>query len=221
MPQEIYNPNMHHRRSIRLKGYDYSSEGLYFITICSQNKQCVFGHIKNGEMYLNELGQMVQDEWINTMSVRKDEVELHEFIVMPNHIHAIIEICPQSPDQGVCDTPLPPNASQPLNASQSTRRGVLHTPSIANGTGVSHMLPFLQIPNPEKGVCDTPLRSPSRTVGAIVRGFKGAVTKKAGQHIWQRNYFEHIIRSGESYQLIAEYIISNPTRWNIDRFYNI
>lgn len=76
-------------------------------------------------------------------------------------------------------------------------------------------------PNPEKGVCDTPLRSPSRTVGTIVRGFKGAVTKKAGQHIWQRNYFEHIIRSGESYQLIAEYIISNPTRWNIDRFYNI
>ena len=197
MPQEIYNPNMHHRRSIRLKGYDYSSEGLYFITICTQDRQCMFGYIDSGEMYLNALGEMVYDEWLNTMNIRKDKVVLHEFVVMPNHIHAIIEIC------------------------AGDGRGVLHTPSIANGTGVSHMLPSLQIPNPEKGVCDTPLRSPSRTVGAIVRGFKGAVTKKAGQHIWQRNYIEHIIRSGESYQLIAEYIISNPTRWNIDRFYNI
>ena len=129
----------------------------------------MFGYIDSGEMYLNALGEMVYDEWLNTMNIRKDEVVLHEFVVMPNHIHAIIEIC------------------------AGDGRGVLHTP----------------------------LRSPSRTVGAIVRGFKGAVTKKAGQHIWQRNYFEHIIRSGESYQLIAEYIISNPTRWNIDRFYNI
>ena len=167
---------MHHRRSVRLKGYDYPSEGLYFITICTQNKQCVFGHISNDEMYLNELGQMVQEEWQNTMSVRKDEVELHDFIVMPNHIHAIIEICPQS-----------------SHSSQSA----------------------------DSGVCDTPLRSPSKTVGAVVRGFKGATTKRAGVSIWQRNYYEHIIRGPESYGMIANYIQTNPMRWDIDQFYNI
>ena len=84
-----YNPNIHHRRSIRLKGYDYSQAGLYFITICCENREHRFGKIENGEMILNEYGQIAFDEWLKTTKIRNN-VELGAFIVMPNHMHGII-----------------------------------------------------------------------------------------------------------------------------------
>ena len=87
----IYNPNIHHRRSIRLKGYDYSQAGLYFITICCQNRAFLFGEITNGKMVLNNAGKIANDEWLNTPKIRPN-VELGEFIIMPNHIHGIIRI---------------------------------------------------------------------------------------------------------------------------------
>src|SRR5690606_23588314 len=87
----LYDPNIHHRRSIRLKGYDYALEGLYFITLCVQNRAHLFGHIKNGNMVLSTYGQIAHEEWLNTGNIR-DNVALHEFIVMPDHFHAIIEI---------------------------------------------------------------------------------------------------------------------------------
>src|SRR5690554_1246824 len=86
-----YNPEKHHRCSIRLKGYDYSQPGLYFITLCVQNRHCLFGEIENGEMICNEYGKIATTEWINTESIR-DNIRLHEYIIMPNHIHGIIEI---------------------------------------------------------------------------------------------------------------------------------
>ena len=79
------------RRSIRLRGYDYSQNGAYFVTVCVQNRECVFGQVVNGEMILNEAGCMVEDEWLKTPAVRP-EVELDEFVMMPNHFHAIIMI---------------------------------------------------------------------------------------------------------------------------------
>ncbi|HAY70319.1 MAG TPA: hypothetical protein DCX89_00365, partial [Saprospirales bacterium] len=84
-----YDPTKHHRRSIRLKGYDYSRAGLYFITICTQNRACLFGEIKNGEMILNQYGQIAANEWMKTTEIRSN-VELGELIIMPNHIHGII-----------------------------------------------------------------------------------------------------------------------------------
>lgn len=86
-----YNPNKHHRRSIRLKGYDYSQSGLYFITICVKNNACLFGEIVNGVLLLNDAGKMVETEWTK-LPDRFKNIELHEFIVMPNHFHAILEI---------------------------------------------------------------------------------------------------------------------------------
>lgn len=84
-----YDPNIHHRRSIRLKGYDYSQAGAYFITICVQDRACLFGKIINGKMILNEMGQIAYDEWLKTSELRKN-VELDVFVIMPNHIHGII-----------------------------------------------------------------------------------------------------------------------------------
>ena len=84
-----YNPNIHHRRSIRLKGYDYSQAGMYFVTICVQNKEHFFGEIKNGELLLNDAGQMVE-KWCAELSHKFSDIIVDPYIVMPNHFHAII-----------------------------------------------------------------------------------------------------------------------------------
>jgi REP element-mobilizing transposase RayT len=81
----------HHRRSIRLKGYNYLQEGLYFITLCCQNRDCLFGEIENGQMRLNDAGRIVEEEWIKTPHIRTN-IALGEFAVMPNHFHGILEI---------------------------------------------------------------------------------------------------------------------------------
>ncbi|HDL01152.1 MAG TPA: hypothetical protein ENH23_02855, partial [candidate division Zixibacteria bacterium] len=86
-----YNPDIHHRCSIRLKGYDYSQAGLYFITACTQNRLCLFGEIEKGEMILNNAGIMI-DKWWNELKHKYRNVELHEQIIMPNHFHGIIQI---------------------------------------------------------------------------------------------------------------------------------
>lgn len=86
-----YNPTTHNRRSIRLKGYDYSQEGWYFLTICTHNKQHLFGEIENYKMILNDVGKIVNTCWLE-IPEHFPNVTLHEFVIMPNHIHGIIEI---------------------------------------------------------------------------------------------------------------------------------
>ena len=80
-----------HRRSIRLKGYDYTQEGYYFVTVCTHNKKCIFGDISNQEMHPTEIGEIAKFEWLKTAQIR-DNVRLDEFIIMPNHVHGIIQI---------------------------------------------------------------------------------------------------------------------------------
>lgn len=84
-----FNPQIHHRRSIRLKGYDYAQAGAYFVTIVAWQREMLFGDVVNGEMMLNEFGKIVQDEWERTGKIRR-EVELGMYIVMPNHFHGIV-----------------------------------------------------------------------------------------------------------------------------------
>ncbi len=192
------NPIKHQRRSIRLKGYDYSQAGLYFITICTQNRACLFGNVVNDEMILNEYGHIAHNEWMKTPEIRTN-VELCDFVIMPNHVHGIIRILRRgemnSPKMNSPNTNMP---EMPLNALSNE----LH--SFDNG-----------------GVFNTPLRSPSQTIGSIVRGYKSSVTKQLGLlgfngKIWQRNYHEHIIRDEQSYINISNYIIKNPANWNRD-----
>lgn len=185
-------PNRH---SIRLKDYDYSQQGLYFITICTHNRKPLFGTIHDGEMILNKYGQIAYKSWSETEQIRPN-VLLGNFVVMPNHFHAVFAI----------------------NYNDGFRRGVLYTPDSNTQTaGVCNT----QI----TGVCNTPLQSPSQTVGAIVRGYKSAVTKQIRQsdfdgHVWQRNYHEHIIRNKIALHRISQYIIENPVRWQDDCYYS-
>jgi REP element-mobilizing transposase RayT len=90
-----YNPEKHHRRSIRLKNYDYSSEGLYFITICIKNRLFLLGNVEDETMYPNEAGKMVEIEWLD-LKKRFSNIELHEYVIMPNHFHGILEIVSQN-----------------------------------------------------------------------------------------------------------------------------
>ena len=212
-----YNPQIHNRRSIRLKHYDYSNEGAYFITICCNGRKCLFGNITNGEMILNANGNIAYNEWLKTTDIRSI-VELDVFVIMPNHIHGIIII---------------------NNQMVVTGRGVLHTPSLGMNECVNKPNVFyspgqhptsesLRLPVIRQGVCNTPLRSQSNNIGAIVRGYKSAVTKQMNilnsskydqsSKVWQRNYYEHIIHNEQSYQNIADYIINNPSKWNADRY---
>ena len=197
-----YNPNIHHRRTIRLKEYDYSQAGLYFITICTHNRAYLFGEIKNGEMILNDMGKIANQCWLEIPNHFPNTI-LHEYIIMPNHIHGIVQL---------------------VGAKNFSPEITYPTPEITYPT------PEITHPTPENS-CNTnvakknsPLRSPSKTIGSVVRGFKIGVTKWIRQNtniynVWQRNYYEHIIRNDQSYQTILDYIVNNPKKWNDDKFY--
>lgn len=163
-----YNSEIHHRKSIRLKYYNYSREGAYFITICIKNRLNLLGNITNAKIELNNYGRTVEKEIIETNKIRKN-VKINEYIIMPNHVHLIIEI------------------SETLNY--------------------------------EQGVCNTPLQTPAKTIGAIIKGIKSATSRQIGYSIWQRNYYEHIIRNEKEYYKIVEYIQNNPLKWEEDEYF--
>jgi REP element-mobilizing transposase RayT len=177
-----YNPNFHHRRSIRLQGYDYSQKGLYFITICSKNREHFFGRIvkdkSDQKMILSSSGQVVENCWFE-IPAHFPNVKLYEFIVMPNHIHGIIEIIAQS--------------TAPISTKEK--------------------------------LSVTLFRSPSMTIGSVLRSFKIGVTKWHRSNtdiwdVWQRSFHDHIIRDEKAYFNISNYIKNNPNSWNEDTFYN-
>jgi len=166
----------HHRRSIRLQEYDYSQVGAYFITLCTQNKACLFGKIAEGAMHLNRIGLIVAEEWMRCAVIRQ-EIELDEWVVMPNHIHGIVII---------------------NHAMRTTSRSPLQDAA-------------------KPGLVP-------KSLGSLVGGFKAATTKRIneirhtpGIPVWQRNYYEHVIRNEDELSSICQYIEENPLKWEMDR----
>jgi REP element-mobilizing transposase RayT len=193
--------NQHHRRSIRLKEYDYSQPGEYFVTICIHDHECTLGEIVDGEMRLNEIGKIVEEKWLRTAIIRPD-IQLDSYVVMPNHIHGIIVLY-EGRDTLQSDKPVGANGHSPQEKTQNN--------PFNNGAYI-----------------DTPLqntfRSPSNTIGAIVRGFKSETTKRINEirstprmHFWQRNYYEHIIRNDNELDKIRDYIHNNVVQWALDK----
>ena len=182
-----YNPQKHARQSIRLKDWDYSQPGWYYVTICTQYRACLLGDVVQDEMRLSGIGKIAREEWLRTPLIRA-EVALDEWVIMPNHLHGIIVLR----DDRNGDHTVGANGDSPQRARSQT-------PST------------------------TPFRSPSRTIGAIIRGFKSATTKRAnefrnmpGTPVWQRNYYEHIIRGEDDLYRIRAYIRNNPLKWALD-----
>jgi REP-associated tyrosine transposase len=195
-----YNSDIHRRRSMRLMGYDYSQAGAYFVTICTQNRQCLFGDIgDDGEMLLNDAGQMVHRIW-NDSPVKYSGIEIDEFVLMPNHFHGIIVIVgTQFIAPCDCDT-----------TNRNKNRGVMnHAPTENNATNNGQMK--------QGAIMSVP------AIGEIVRAFKAHCTyainqirNTTGHPVWQRNYYEHIIRNDQSLQKIRQYITNNPAKWADD-----
>ena len=172
---------MQNRRSIRLKEYDYSQSGAYFVTVCTNNRECLFGEIVDGEMVLNDAGRIVQAVW-NSIPKHFDRVELDQFVITPNHIHGIIT----------------------LNSENV-------------GAGFPHPTTFPH-PNENEGRGN---RAP--TLGTIVAFFKYQTTKRInelhetpGQKLWQRNYYERVIRNENELNDVRQYIVDNPAKWDTD-----
>ena len=183
-----YNPNIHHRRSIRLKGYDYSQAGLYFVTIVTKNRKHLFGKIENGKMILNDAGKMVEKQWLK-LPERFKNIKLHEYIVMPNHFHTILEIVVAQNDdinkiikgqpQGIAPTGTAPTGIAPTNKTIGDMIGAFE----------------------------------SITTVEYIRGVKNNNWPSFDKKLWQRNYWEHIIRNENEYNRISQYIINNPIKW--------
>ena len=180
------------RKRLRLSGFDYSSEGGYFITIVTHGRIPLFGEITNNEMICSKEGEIARLEWFRTMQVRENvELFADEFMVMPNHIHGIIWLTDGS-SVGVerrCDF------------------------------GVSEPSEWYSTPTKN----NRPLVLPG-SIPAIIRAYKSAVTyainsvrNTKGRPVWQRNYFEHIIRDEKDYDNIVEYIYQNPYNWETDK----
>ena len=180
------DPHPHHRRSIRLRGYSYSSPGAYFVTICTWAKDCLLGSIRNHEMHLIPCGQIVKEEWFRSASIRK-EIQLDSYTIMPNHLHGIVVLTENN-------VPQPPLA---------TSKSEVQTDTLI-----------------QKGPA-------TRSLGSFIAGFKSSTTKRInglrgtpGIPVWQRNYYEHIIRNAQSFDKIRLYIDENPLRWEADSYYN-
>ena len=188
-----YNPEIHHRRSIRLKGYDYTQPGAYFVTFCSYKRDEIFGEVINAEMKLSTLGEIVRNEWFRSAEIRK-EIRLFddEFMVMPNHGHGIIWI--------VDTTAVGADGVRPDMERKFAVRGNIQKSDARRAS----------------------LRRMPRSLGSFMAGFKASVTSRAKNEltttgIWQRNYYEHIIRNDRELNNIRWYILNNPLNWQLDR----
>jgi len=194
-----YNPNIHHRRSIRLKGYDYSQKGLYFVTICTQKRECLFGKIIDNVMILNIAGEMVNKIWLEIPQIFP-KIKSHEYIIMPNHFHAIIEIV----------------GADSISAQHADSISAQHADSIsaqhANSISAQHADHMVSLPR----IIQTFKRY---TTVEYIKLVKQNLLPPFEKRIWQRNYYEHIIRDEKSFKIISEYIINNPLKWNKDKYY--
>lgn len=167
-----YDPDKHHRRSIRLRGYDYTAQGAYFVTICVQGRMCELGDMVDNEMQLNDKGRAVAETWL-WLGEQYSYVTLDSWVIMPNHMHGIIAI-----DVG------------------------------------------------DVKIADASAAQKQKPLGRLVGAFKTVSTKRinqlrdnAGDTFWQRDFWDHVIRSETELTYIRDYIESNPAKWMDDQLY--
>lgn len=232
--------------SARAAWWDYGNNGAYFVTICTAGHRHFFGTIIDERMVLNDLGKIVHDEWVKTIEVRKDmNLQMDEFVVMPNHFHAIIIIgdneynstARRDATLGVSDaksdvSEIRPDVSDSISA-------VLDGQSIhpSNLTDVPNRIVNQGVNDAKYRIRDAKRRvstegvqmnnrfgPQSKNLASIIRGFKSAVTTQVRlidlNFKWQERFHDHIIRDDEEYRMIAHYIVNNPANWRKDKFYS-
>ncbi len=224
--------NKYRVESNRLRGYDYSSIGAYFITICTIDRGHFFGEVFDGEMVLNPLGKQTHQCWMD-IPQHFPFVTIDEFVVMPNHVHGIIIINDAITDAATEETNeyssrtmANPDAITHVTTDAITDAIYEETNNHSSLQSPPHSSTQPSTPSPSPFSSSVPLpspftvpfRSPSKTVGSIVRGFKIGVTKWARQNshihnIWQPNYHDRIIKNERALNAIRNYIRNNPRKW--------
>jgi REP element-mobilizing transposase RayT len=255
-----------HRKSIRLPEFDYASPGAYFITLVTWQRAHLFGEIEDGNMQMNRVGHLVSDEW-QRLAVRFEGVQVEPFVVMPNHLHAILYlpepdvsslVSPGGDEGGDSRRARHPGGSTPMSIPPAS-------PLRLGGDASSHGLPDgvdphpvgarrEQAPKPDSAhsaspcwddprdsrrarhinassLREVPSASPLRvggdivgpSLGLILGAFKSTTTRlinglrhTPGEPVWQRNYYEHILRSKLEWDSTAAYILSNLANWDLD-----
>ena len=284
-----YNPEIHHRRSIRLKGYDYSQSGAYFVTLCTQNRECLFGDIQNGVIRLNDAGWMVW-HWYAALSKKFTDIECDEFVCMPNHVHFIVVnvgahdvgadrcVCPGSDanirprswsswsehgcnprgehvgsplrhpqitgtpvgaDRCVCPVPYhdirPGFRSEPTGCNPRGEHAgspLHHQQTIGVGVGADRCVCPGSCPdlsgehgcNPRGEHAGSPLHRvvqwfKTMSTNEYIRGVKQNGWPPFSAKLWQRNYWEHVVRNETELDRIRAYIRNNPARWQSDQLH--
>jgi putative transposase len=201
------------RRCIRLRGYDYSQPGAYFVTVCTYRKQMLFGEIINERMDLNGFAKIVEACWLS-LPDHFDYVILDEFLIMPNHFHAILFISTTTA-----------RVNGVMGAKHASPEGDLRvapTKSVARIARGS-VTPVTGLYG-EGDPWVAPTGPRPRSLAAVIGSFKSAVTRQVhaaghclGSSLWQRTYYEHVVRDEASSNRIREYISPNPVRWELDR----
>ena len=195
---ELYK-NKYRIGTTRLKNWNYNREAMYFVTICTKNREHYFGEIKNGIMQHSEIGKIASSEWFYAVKIRPDmNLELGEFVVMPNHIHGIIMI----------------------------GKNEFNTPGIGlnhSGDGLNHSGDAMHCVSTGKTPYKNQFAPQSKNLSSILRGYKSAVTTYARKNNiefeWQTRFHDHIIRSAGAYERISTYIKNNPSNWKEDKFH--
>jgi REP element-mobilizing transposase RayT len=213
-----FNPDIHHRQSIRLQDYDYSQAGAYFITQCAWQRECLFGDVVDGEMMLNDIGRIAASVH-RMLPEHFNGIELDEYVIMPNHFHAIIFIHPNVGAKQ--DPPALPAFDVESGADAYCDKGK---------AGQTFALPLRKpVSYQNRAKHDQTVLSPlhgtvSGSLCSIVQNFKSVSTRKINQHrttpgcpVWQRNYYERIIRNEHELSRAREYIVNNPLKWQLDK----
>ena len=216
-----YDPARHHRRSIRLRGYDYARAGAYFVTIVMQGRECLLGNVAEGEMALNDAGRMIEKWWLE-LNHKFPSVDTDEYVVMPNHFHGIVVITPtdnvgadlrvgpvggEYADRGEhaggehAGSPLPANteSGQCVELGEHLDRGE-HAGGEHAGSPLPTIIQWFK----------------TMTTNEYIRGVKQLGWPPFPGKLWQRNYYEHIIRDERDLERIRAYIANNPHQWALD-----
>ena len=226
-----YDREKHHRRSIRLRGYDYSSVGSYFITICTFQRECIFGTISNGEMQLNQYGKIVHSHWQNLPKYHP-RLELDEFVIMPNHIHGILFLIDNndisldhdnSVGAGLADNFILEN--QNSFPKPAPTNGLADNFAM-NAGSICKTRPYTISISTKSAPTNILATENNHGIPEIIRGFKTFSARRVNQirhtsgiPVWQRNYYDHIIRDETSLQKIRHYIQTNPNLWQVDQLH--
>ncbi len=181
----VFDAEHDNRQSTRMKGYDYTLPGAYFVTIISQSRICLFGDIKKGDILYSKVGQSIHESWCSIPG-KFSNTELDEFVLMPNHLHGIIFILE----------------------------------SDGKGEAFSEVNNFQGVWSSENASPLRPRGTQSSSLSAVIQNFKSVSTRmvnrryfKPGNKIWQRNYYERIIRNDRELNAIRQYIHNNPLNW--------